>query len=361
MIDCLMYFGIFALVFIVNYLAMKQNRASARRVLIVLGFLILLCFIGFRYNVGTDYPYYLNSYNQIADLSWDKLSSLRMELLVAVIFKVCSSVLVDARLVFVVLGFLMLYPIYKVNRLYNYKYLAYSILAYCVLFLPFGLNGMRQGIAMSFMLLSIAYLVKGKIKNSLVNFVIAVLFHTSSMIMLPYMIIIYIRKWKKINFTILNLVVTGLIAIVVLFFLNNLLVDSGITQYSYMLGNIDTDKISLSSIVVYVPVVLMALFLGKNEERNGETLVYKNLTISGICFYVVGTAAQYLSRFGLFFMMPSIILLPKLVQEIPDKNARIIVKISFIVYLAIFFYVQYSLLGKHEILPYQTWVFEGVV
>lgn len=358
MFDCLVYFGVFAVVFALNYYAARQSRVLIRKILIALGFSVLLCFIGFRYDVGTDYPHYLDSYNQIADLSWEELPSLRIELLVAIIFKVCSFVLIDPRLIFVVLGFLMLYPIYKANKLYGNKYLAYSILTYCVLFLPFGLNGIRQGIAMSYILLSIVYLTKGKVRNSLLNFIIAVLFHTSSLIVLPYMLIIYTRKWKKINFTVLNLITTSLIAIAVLFFLNDLLVNNGISQYSYMLGNVDADKISLSSIVIYIPMVLMALFLGKSE-KDSETIVYKNLTISGVCLYMIGTAAQYLSRFGLFFMMPSVMLLPKLVQEIPNKNTRIIIKLFFIAYLIAFFYIQYSLLGKHEILPYQTWILEG--
>ena len=359
MVDCLIYFVVFTIVFLLNFLAMRQPRVGVRSFLVVVSFMTLLLFIGFRYNVGTDYEHYLNDYYDISGIPWGDLPALRMELLVAVIFKLCSFVLPDARLLFVVLGFLLLWPIYKVNKLYDYRYLAYSILIYCILFLPFGLNGIRQGIAMGFMLLAFVYLIKNKVKYGMANFIIAVLFHTSSLIALPYMVAICFSKWRKISFTKLNIVLTGLIAVMVLFFLSSLLINSGFMQYDYILGNVDADRISLNSFVAYIPIVILIFAFSGGKTERDEILILKNLTVSGVVFNTVGTAAQYLSRFGLFFLMPSIILLPRLVQSISKKNTRIVVKCLLIIYLIGFFYVQYSLWGRHEILPYQTWILEG--
>lgn len=359
MIDCLFYFMVFGIVFVINVYAIKQQKIPIKEFLIALGFLILLFFIGFRYNVGTDYPHYLDSYNDITGLSWNNIPSLRMELLPAVIFKLCSFMLLDARLIFVVLGLFMLWPIYKTNKLYDYKYLPYSVLVYCILFLPFGLNGIRQGVAMSYILLSITYLIKGNLKHSILNFVVAVLFHTSSFIALPYMVIVFFRK--KYNYTLVNALLTMAISALVLFFLNDFLISQGFDQYSYVLSTIDANSVSMNSIATYLPIILMILLLGHTDEAFREDRsIYKNLTLSGIFFCLIGTAAQYLSRFGLYFMMPSILLLPMLIQEIPKKNTRVFVKLLFIIYLIVFFYVQYSLLGKHEILPYQTWLFGGL-
>lgn len=359
MIDCLIYFGVFALVFSMNAIAIKQKRKIVKKSLIILSFLLLLIFVGFRYNVGTDYESYLRAYDTASRVSWDKLGTMRMELLVAAIFKICSLVFIDARLVFLVLGFLMLWPIYKVNKLYDYKYLAYSVLMYCVLFLPFGLNGMRQGIAMSFMLLGTIYLLKNKTKFSIINCVIATLFHTSTLVVFPYIFLIWLCRYKKIKFTILNIILTTSLAIIVLFFLNSILISNGFTQYDYILGSVNIGSMSFSSVIMYLPIVFFALAFSKNADEREESNVFNNLTLSGIFFTLIGTAAQYLSRFGLFFLMPSIILVPQAVQSISRKNTRIVVKILLITYLVLFFYVQYSVWGKHEILPYQTWLFGG--
>lgn len=359
MIDCLIYFAVFAVVFILNYMAIRQKNPGLKKFLIITGFLILLAFIGFRYNVGTDYDSYLKSYTTISEVSWSKLPSLRTELLVASIFKLCSYILWDARLIFVVLGFLMLWPIYKINKLYDYKYLAYSVLIYCVLFLPFGLNGMRQGIAMGFAMLSLVYMYRKKIKNGLISFVLAVLLHTSSLIILPYLVLIYFTERKNIKFSVLNLLLTAFISVAVLFFLNNFLLENGFSQYDYILGKINIERMSLNGAIMYAPILLLTLILRNNGIEKKEYSITKGLTISGAIFSIVGTAAQYLSRFSLFFLMPSIVLVPQLIQSIPKKNIRIILKCLLFIYLLIFFYVQYSLWGKHEILPYQTWIFGG--
>ena len=359
MIDCLVYFGIFGLVFALNVLVMfNKNKRVARKVLLILSFLVLLLFIGFRYNVGTDYDNYLLLYDSIMHTSWDKLSIINVEPFVAMLFKACSCILPDPKLIFIVLGGLMLYPIYKINKLYDYKYLAYSILTFCIMFLPFGLNGMRQGIAMSFALLSFVYFVKKDVWRGLCSFIIAVLFHMSAFLVAPYLLLIWVHSHKKIRFTTLNIMLTVLLSVVILFFLNNLLIENGIMKYDYMLGSIDVEKISFSGLSLYLPVMLL-MFLS-NDEQKDDISIYKNLAVTGFVFLIIGTTARYLSRFALYFLIPSIIMLPMLVQNIAQKNNRIIVKVAFIVYLMAFFYVQCSINGWYEILPYRTWLFGGI-
>ena len=353
------YLVVFAVLFVLNGIAMKQKRQGLRAFLIGVSFVILLVFIGFRYNVGTDYGSYLNEYQKVATTSWSQFPSLRLELFVAALFKICSYVFADPRLIFVVLGFLLLYPVYKVNKIYDYKHLAYSVLTFCILFLPFGLNGMRQGIAMGFMLLACVRFMRNDIKIGVVDFVISVLFHTSAWIVLPYIVAIYVCKRWNISFTKVNIFLTAIIAIAVLFFLGKMLAGYGFTQYDYMLGNTNAEQISLRSVISYIPIAVLVFCLRGEQNKHFETLVMKNLTISGICLFAVGTSAQYLSRFGLYFIMPSRILLPELIQGIRIKQTRLILKGLFVLYLVAFFITQYAVRGYHEILPYRTWMFES--
>lgn len=357
--ESIVYLAVFTVLFILNSMAMKQKRPGLRTFLVCVSFVVLLVFIGFRYNVGTDYGSYLKEYQKVATTSWPQLPSLRLELFVAALFKVCSYVFADPKLIFIVLGFLLLYPIYKVNKIYNYKYLAYSVLTFCILFLPFGLNGMRQGIAMGFTLLACVRFIRNDVKIGIIDFIVSVLFHTSAWIVLPYIITIYICKRWNISFTKVNILLTAIIAIAVLFFLGNMLAGYGFTQYDYMLGNTSAEKISLRSVISYIPIAVLVFSLRGEQNEHFETTVMKNLTISGICLFAVGTSAQYLSRFGLYFIMPSIILLPELIQGIRIKQTRLVLKGLFVVYLIVFFVTQYAVRGYHEILPYRTWVFDS--
>ncbi len=354
MIECAIYFLVFVIVFGLNNVAIKQKSIFRKRVLITTGFLILLSFVGLRFNVGTDYQNYIREYNTISQISWEELPTLRMELLVATLFKILSYVLWDARLIFVVLGFLALYPIYKANKLYEYKYLAYSVLIYCVLFLPFSLNGMRQGVAMSFILLSMTYLMKEKKILGIVCLILACLFHTSALIVAPYLLLLLIKKFKKIKLSKIYIALTAVISFAVLFFLNDWLMNNGIDKYSYMLGSIETDNIALSgNVILHLAIIPIMLLSEKNETND----IYKSMILSGIIFMIVGTAAQYLSRFSLYYLMPCIILIPRSIQYIKKDNLRLLVKGLLFAYLIMFFYLQYSKWGAHEILPYQTWIF----
>lgn len=354
MIECAIYFLVFAIVFSLNSAAIKQKSIFRKRVLITTGFLILLGFIGLRFNVGTDYQNYIRDYNAISRISWEGLPALRMELLVAALFKILSYILWDPRLIFVVLGFLALYPVYRANKLYEYKYLAYSVLIYCVLFLPFSLNGARQGVAMSFILLSMTYLMREKKTFGIVCLVLACLFHTSALIVAPYLLLLLIKKIKKNKLSKLYIVLTATISFAVLFFLNDWLMNNGVDRYSYMLGNIETDKIALSGNVILHLAILPVMLLSEKNETNN---IYKSMVMSGIIFMVIGTATQYLSRFSLYFLMPSIILIPRSIQYVKRDKLRLLVKVLLFAYLIAFFYLQYSKWGTHEILPYQTWVF----
>lgn len=359
MINCLPYFGIFALVFFLNTLAMRQRNRFVRNLLIILGFLGLLFFIGFRFEVGTDYDAYLRHYNIIREAPWNKIFTFSFEPLTALVFKICSLVIWDERLIFVVLGFLMLWPIYKVNKIYEYKYLAYSVLLFCVLFLPFGLNGMRQGVALGFTLLCVVYCMKGNLLSGVFSFLASILFHTSAWVVLPYVIGILVSKRRGMSFTKFNVLITSSISLLVLFFLNGFLMNLGVTRYDYILDSLNVEMFSLNALIIYIPLLSIILFLKSYTMSKDEKNVLKNLSVSGFVFYVVGTVAQYLTRFAYYFMFSNILLVPELIQSVQEKKTRLVIKALFLLYLGIFFFVQYSLRGWHEILPYQTWIFGG--
>ncbi len=360
MLECIPYFLVFALVFGINCFAIKQKRPGLKKFLIFLGFVILLLFIGFRLNVGTDYNSYLEMYNRAAATPWNQLGTIGKEVPVLALFKLCSFVFGNGRLIFLVLGFFLLWPIYKINKLYDYKYLAYSILVFSVLFLPFSLNGIRQGIAMAFMLLSIVYIMRRNIKRGIFALLLSVSFHIASLIMLPYIILIYVHEKKKINFTMLNILMTTLISVIIMFFLNNILLDIGFDKYEYVLGKINTEHVSFVNALLYLPVALIALTTRNKKISDTENSVFNNLLLDGMIFCIVGSTARFLDRFAIYFLMASILLVPKQIQNISEKNLRLLFKILLILYLVLLFYVEYSVLGWQEILPYQTWAFGGI-
>lgn len=361
MIDCVPYFVTFGLVFALNYFAMKSKRKFTRIALMMAGFILLVLFVGLRYRVGTDYDAYLRMYDRIGSTSWNSIWASGTELLLTLVFKICSSFLSEPRLIFVILAILLFAPLYLANKQFGYKYLAYSILTFCIMFLPFGMNGMRQGIAMSFVLLSFTYLMKDRTRGAVISLIIAVLFHTTALIVLPYFILFLIRKRKKINTTFWSLVLTGALSIIVLFFLNSLFLNSGFSKYSYILGAVDLEKMNLFSVVLYLPLAAFTFFLYPRGKADETVQEHKDLMISGLVFQLIGSSAQYLSRFALYFLIFAIFLMPELLQHVSDKRIRVLAKIIYLIYLITYFIIQFAVMGTHEILPYQTWIFGGGV
>lgn len=350
MASLLFYILIFIIIFILNSIGSQfyVKKKPIGKILIFLGFLTLLLIQGLRYNVGTDYKSYLEYYNIIKSTSLRNLFSLSWEWGALITFKFSSILFNNPKIIFSIIGLFILYPIYKINKMYDYKYLNYSILTFCFMYLPFCLNGMRQGIAMGFGLLCFMYLIESKKVKASISFLIGALFHRTILLLLPYLIIYYIfksQKYKKYSF-----ILTCAMSVIILFLLKDFLVSKNILSYTYYLNDININNLSLQVIIFYVPIILLIIFYSKKTIIS-ETLC--GLVISGIIFNVIGTSAHYLTRIALYFNYFQIILMPHIIENIKNKDTRIIVKVLYLAYLIIYFIIEFYINGKHEIIPYQ--------
>ena len=217
------YIIVFLFVFLINLLVPRVKSKWMRRFLLFISLTILICFIGFRYDVGTDYDNYLRLYRRIKASTLEFAVSQKMEPLFGVLYWTFSKLFSIDYWIFFLHGILAVLPVYILNRIYGYKYLGYSVLIYCFLFLPFSLNGMRQGAAIGMILLAIVYLAEMKHWKAIISFFLATQLHRSAILVLPHLVVYYMCKKYKWNFAKLNLLLTIGVAFVVLFFLNDFL------------------------------------------------------------------------------------------------------------------------------------------
>lgn len=349
----LIYVLVFLSVFLVNIIACKiyKTKRKLSNILIFIGFSILLIFVGCRYYVGTDYESYINMYNTVSNFDFSELHLINVEIGAKVLFKLIQLIFNNQYAIFIGLAFLTLYPLYKANKLFEYKYLAFSILTYSFMFLPFSMNGMRQGVAMSFIFLSFAYLFKNKKISMLISFILAFLFHKSSILLLPYLALFMIRKNRLAEF---DSILITLIISVSLFFFNNLLMRVGIvSDYEYLLSELNIDNIAFKSVLLFIPFLLILISYNNKEE---QIYKMKGMVISGIILTLIGTTKQFLSRISLYHNMFLIFLMPMLFQNSKNKTNKIIIEIFYILYLIVYFIYECYILGKHEIFPYQNWL-----
>lgn len=360
--DVSIYFIVFALVFLMNLVVPKIKKTWVRRGLLILSFLTLICFIGFRYNVGTDYDDYLEIYRGIKGNSLGYALRQNIDPANSLLFWSLSKIFSVDYWIFFMYGAASILPIYLINRRFGYKYLSYSLLAYCCVFLPFSLNGMMQGAAMSMILLSSFYLLDKKYFKLAAFLILAILFHKSALLVLPHFALFYIFRNRLKTYPKINMFFTILISVFILYFLNDFLMNNSpdfYSNYGYIVKKISVERISLSTTIYYLPLVVFSI-LTKNKEKNNQIIFQRNLLYTGIIYNLIGSSAQYLNRIALYFTIFSVMVVPTQIMKVENPRKRALLKTAFVAYLVIAFIVQVVLLGWHDLLPYQTWIFGGM-
>lgn len=355
-LSLLFYAAIFGIVFALNWAAYRQKDKTKRRILIAISFTILICLVGFRYLVGTDYKIYLAQYNVMRGKGFDTLFSSRLEIFIGLIYRILNLLLIPDKFILFFYAIASILPIYIANKQYDYKYLAHSVLLYCVFFLPLSMNIMRQGAAISLAFLAFTYLNTGKNKKAILCSILSVLFHLSAIGTLLYIIPFVICKKTGKSFSKCNLIITTIISLLVLFVLKYIPIH---TRYSYIADSISLANLSITSALTYLPAVLLPWIMVREEKKKEEVASYNSMVQSGVIYEFVGSAARYLNRFSCYFLTSIMLSVPMAIQNYhyKTKKIKILITTCYITFLVAFFVIHYVHWGKHEIIPYQTWLF----
>ena len=350
-----LYLVTFAAVFAINYYSSKTKNKKIRILLIATSFVMLSLLIGLRLNVGTDYNSYIADYEKIRAMSWGEAFSYRMEPFIVILYKTMSYIFAGwPYWIFIMYGVMALLPVYLANKVFNYKYLALSVLAFCLLYVPFIMNGMRQGVAVGFVLLSIALLSKSKTKLAIVSLIPAFLFHMSSLIVLPFLIVYLVCKKIKKSYCAASLILAAIILCGIFVFGNTGL-------YGGYLAHASISSLSFKSLIAYFPIIVLAINCERKNVKNtikegGSGVLMSSNILCGICFQVIGTIAPFVNRLAFYFIPSFIFLAPIYLGSINNKRNRNIVMVIYVLYLLAFFIVEYVVWGRNNIIPYLTWV-----
>ncbi len=174
-------------------------------------FIIIFLFMGFRYNVGWDFRWYfalaqktyLNKYSIFMTLkdigAWDpdKFQYLRLEFLNKAIYKI-AWYLKSPQIVVLIYSFLMLYFIKKgLDNERKYSIYPWIIFLSIPIFF-FNFNSlMRQAVAIGIIFYSYRYIKSRDIKKYLITIILAFLFHSTSIFIIPQYFLYNIKLSKK--------------------------------------------------------------------------------------------------------------------------------------------------------------------
>lgn len=173
----------------------------------VLAILLLIVFIGIRYDVGKDYPAYELMYNQYSEITADGYILEPGFMCIYNLVYSYSGLFYWVTLITVFLQITFLYLAIK-----DFKYYVFALF----LFLTFSggytfiVNGMRQGIAACIWLYSLKYVARSNLWLFTLSIAFGGLFHYSLMLMFP--LYFFLRKIFSYKFYVIGFILSVLLS-----------------------------------------------------------------------------------------------------------------------------------------------------
>lgn len=262
-----------------------------------------------RWNVGFDYPSYARLYMDSASYSLDDIAVGRMEKGYFVIEKLLADYFPDYQAIFIVTSAIFAVAIaYIVYKECERPYLGFAF------FLTYGiyfntLNFLRQMIAGFIMLLGMKYIKKNQFFRYLLLVLFATCFHRSALIMIPMYFILRIKMCP----TSLG-IYSGLVILFLVFSWDLMeFVSQFLVAYKHyaLRSNIHlTDGVD-PTFMIFIGITFIVAFLFRKRliEKDPFNNVYLNCLFLTFAFEVIGVKHSIVTRLGVFFVIPGVILL----------------------------------------------------
>jgi transmembrane protein EpsG len=329
------------------FLSIIENIRELKLASYFIAITLLLIFFGLRYQMGNDWLAYTEVFNTISNLNFndiftsaDKYGLDVIEIGFRFYFFLVSLLPFDLINNFEIAQFLI--TCFYISII-TYFLIKRSNVNHIVLFLLlfFGFSGyrdfdlMRQTIAFSIILTSITFFYNSAFLY-IISITMASLFHSSSLIFLPFF---FLFKYKpnKLIFRILTLILFIFLLIDInfdLFRISNILhyisVNFGIDKLEYYITTSDGiyKNLGLFVLISMISQLIISIypnsFYGNNQSSNFIiSLVPLNLIV-----FIVSPSMEFYERFSYFFIIGIVYILIKFIDVLNTINIKL--KYSYI-------------------------------
>lgn len=339
-------------------------------------FFILLILMALRYDVGWDYlTYYrlaarkefveiplflekkeLFKYMELFNME-DVWGYYRFEFLNRVIYKISWFFKWTPQIVIIIYGLITLVFIKKgIDRNIKEKDLSkniYIVFYSLPLFYFNFLSLLRQGVVVGLIFYSYTFIRKRQLLKFILIIVIASLFHSTALVMLPIYLLYNIKITKKIY---LVMFVVGIFfdkiftRIVIKY---NIPV---ISKYkTYVINTIGEGGAKLFYIILMIGVIILfLLFIDKKFYKKNNFLIL--MTLSGVFIYCSLISLGHLGpRMSMYFLIYILYLVPEIEKSFKRIGInRYIITIFMLVVLILNLYVDSNNSIKSQFIPYKA-------
>jgi hypothetical protein len=255
------------------------------------------------------------------------------------------------------------------NSLPKYsKNLFLSLLVYfSIVYFVLDMSGIRQCIALNIFLYSIQFIISGKFVRYFMLIIVAALFHTTALILIPFYFILkvnfksYILLSVSLAGVLISLLKISWISIVLEKIIGAFFV-AAITGKLYGYGN--REDVRSFGFGFILNIVILLFFVFKRKSFNDQMVfnVFLNMYVVGLFFYYfTWELTEMSSRLRLYFVVSNLALFPFIVELYKPMFKKYAV-VMFTVCFS-FFYCRPYILGMREVIsyvPYQNYLVYSV-
>ena len=309
-----------------------------KKILITLPCVIITLMAIFRFDVGYDYP----TYYMMATPSYQEEVE-RFEPLSYFLVQLAASWNMP-YMTFILYGIPTYCIVWWVCRKIGNFQLAFWTYIFLFLFSSFG--AIRQALAMAIILLAILAMLKRRMLLFILLCIIASLFHTSALIMLPMYFVYYYISWKAVLIGMIGMVI--FFPIVISFLMDNEL------YLNYFRSSVDYEGGSLVRFF-YIGLYFLLLFLAyKNRVLKESKGLFTILLPSMFFPFLFG--GHLGGRLSWYLYLVFIFLIPQILS-VCGKKVRMCFMLMLCSYFFAFLYVSQRAGDKSPYTPYKT-IFE---
>lgn len=359
----MIYYLLISILFIFSLFQQINLKKNQLKLLKYFSVTLLIIIGGLRFEVGADWFAYENLFSKTSNLG--HVFNSREELLFMLIMFFSKNI-IDSYSLFIFILFSIAFFL-KVKTLNYYsKDFFLSLLIYVsAIFLIYDVNGIRQGLAISLVLLSIPYILNKNVYKYLFIVLMATICHTSAIIFLPFYWIANIRFKKKFILQILVLVVVFSIPLRE-FVLNSSLLDYLFTfqrlsgYEDFLFNTAKNTTIPIFSLAVFQRFIIFFLFWIYYEklqcDKKLKNLLFNGYFISLLIFLIFSFSSEFAARLGFYYKSLELLIIPLIVSSQIKIINKVFLLILFLIYAIIGVYRLLSVDGN-GLIPYNLYFF----
>lgn len=330
-----MLIATFFLVLIAGLL-FPQFRNYEKKYYIIFASVCMALIIGLRHRTCFgDSPYYVNGYHNIAVKTYEKVLLTTSK---DVGFWIFSKVIGDASgynytIWFLVLGVSFVIPVsYLINKYSRSPIFSYLIL-FSLGFFLFAMTGLRQTLAISFILVSFLFLQKRKLLPFILTVAFAALFHKTALIFLiAYpMTALPFNKFTLTGYAVLAVLVNVFGKTLLQIFMTS---DDRFASYSDFQGS------NTSGLVIQLLILLFSLYFLQDEKDSEENRVLFHLCLLGCIFQSAAIFIAEMFRVSMYFSIFNIILFANAIDSTYKDTVLSIAKPATFVALCFYWIIM---------------------